>query len=129
MGRVRRQGGVGELATGGYFQTKVSHRGDEQLEVFGLERVLVVGIQMFKLLQQGGVVHLQGFTHETQVSKMTQTASALVPQMYVWVTPCWLVPATAIKSRFRHNGSFVHSTSDVCVSEAAAATFRQQRQV
>lgn len=96
------------MATGGYFQRKGSHRGDEQLEVFGLECVLVVGIQMFKLLQQGGVVHLQSFTHKTRVSKITQTASVLVPHMSVWVTPCWPVPAMAIRSRFEHNGSFVH---------------------
>ena len=35
------------------------HRGDEQLQVFGLERVLVVGVQVLKLLQHGGVVDLQ----------------------------------------------------------------------
>lgn len=40
-----------------------SHRGDEQLQVFGFKGVLVVRIQMFKLLQEGGVVHLLSCTH------------------------------------------------------------------
>jgi len=36
-----------------------SYRRDEELQVFGLERVLVVRVQVFKLLQHGGVVDLQ----------------------------------------------------------------------
>lgn len=40
-----------------------SYRGDEQLQVFGFKRVLIVRIQMLELLQEGGVVHLLGCTH------------------------------------------------------------------
>lgn len=36
-----------------------SYGGDEQLQVFGLKGVLVVWVQVFKLLQQRGVIHLQ----------------------------------------------------------------------
>lgn len=45
-----------------------THCGDEQLKVFGLKRVLIVRVQVFKLLQQGGVVHLQSFRAETRLS-------------------------------------------------------------
>lgn len=39
-----------------------SYRGDEQLQIFGFKCVLIVRIQMFKLLQEGGVVHLLSCT-------------------------------------------------------------------
>lgn len=37
--------------------------GDKQLQVFGLKCVLIMRIQMFKLLQQRGVIHLNTCNH------------------------------------------------------------------
>lgn len=67
-----------------------SYCGDQQLQVFGFKCVLILRIQMFKLFQEGGVVHLLSCT---QTPSLYARSSA---GLRVWTTGAsrWPRPLT-----------------------------------